>query len=176
MLLGCVTETGVCQYEHLLERAGLPALSERRKRAKLCHLFKIIHELTDCQFAPVHTKMPSYDTRQVANLSLQDHTSQFLFTFYPHSISLWNSLPPNIQTISSLHTFKQSFISKLISLPSPYYILYSTHGFMLVLTPLLFMSTTDVFYQASEISIDITHQVEKNHLTQNDWVLRKVLR
>ena len=104
-----------CQYEHLLERAKLPTLSERRKRAKLCHLFKIVHELTDCQVAPVHTKMLSYNTRQVSNLSLQDlraNTSQFLFSFYPHTISLWNSLPPDIQTISSLHAFKQSLTSE----------------------------------------------------------------
>ena len=113
-----------CQYEHLLERAKLPTLSERRKRAKLCHLFKIVHELTDCQVAPVYTKMLSYNTRQVSNLSLQDlraNTSQFLFSFYPHTISLWNSLPPDIQTTSSLHAFKQSLTSEWMLSSTPLY-------------------------------------------------------
>ena len=102
-----------CRYEQLLERARLPTLSERRKQAKLCQLFKIVHELTDCQVAPVHTKVPTYSTRQVSNLSLKDHranSSQFLFSFYPHSISLWNSLPPQTQITSSLHTFKHAIM------------------------------------------------------------------
>ena len=97
-----------CSYEELLARAHLPTLAERRKRAKLCHLFKIIHGLTDCQSAPIQVKSPTYNTRQVSNLSLESlraKTSQFQYSFFPHSISLWNSLP---QSISSFHTFKQS--------------------------------------------------------------------
>ena len=100
-----------CSYEELLARANLPTLAERRKRAKLCHLFKIIHGLTDCQSAPIQVKSPIYNTRQVSNLSLESlraKTSQFQYSFFPHSISLWNSLPTDTQSISSFHTFKQS--------------------------------------------------------------------
>lgn len=85
------------QYADLLERANLPSLASRRKQAKLGQLFKIVHDLTDCQCAPVLYKRPMYNTRQVCDSSLQDlsgNTSQFLYSFYPHSISLWNSLPP----------------------------------------------------------------------------------
>ena len=99
------------QYADLLEHASLPSLASRRKQAKLCHLFKIVHGLTDCQCAPVIRKRPLYNTRQVSNLSLQDisvNTSQFLHSFYPHSISLWNSLPPNHQMLTTLHSFKKS--------------------------------------------------------------------
>lgn len=46
-----------CQYETLLNRARLPTLSTRRKHAKLCHIFKLIHGLTDCLVAPVHTRL-----------------------------------------------------------------------------------------------------------------------
>ena len=81
-----------------LDRAETPKLSERRKRAKLCHLYKILHGLTDCQTAPVQVKSPAYDTRQVSNFTLENiraNSSQFLFlySFFPHSISLWNSQP-----------------------------------------------------------------------------------
>ena len=81
----------------------------RRKQTKLCHLFKIVHGLTDCQCAPVIRKRPLYNTRQVSNLSLQDisvNTSQFLYSFYPHFISSWNSLPPNHQMLTTLYSFK----------------------------------------------------------------------
>ena len=45
------------QYTDLLDHTNfLPSLASRRKQAKLCHLFKIIHGLTDCQCAPVVRK------------------------------------------------------------------------------------------------------------------------
>ena len=99
------------QYDDLLERANLSTLASRRKQAKLCHLFKILHGLTDCRCAPINYKRPKYSTRQVSNLSLQDlpgNTYQFLSSFYPHSISLWNSLPPSNQTLTTLYSFKRS--------------------------------------------------------------------
>ena len=97
-----------CSYEELLARANLPTLAERRKRAKLCHLFKIIHGLTDCQSAPIQVKSPTYNTRQVSNLPVLEQKPLNFNTFFPHSISLWNSLPTDTQSISSFHTFKQS--------------------------------------------------------------------
>ncbi len=95
------------QYTDLLEYASLPSLASCHKQAKLYHLFKIVHGLTDCQCAPIICKRPLFNTRQVSNLSLQDisvNTSQCLYSFYPHSISLWNSLPPNHQMLT---TFKR---------------------------------------------------------------------
>ena len=57
-----------CSYEELLARAQLSTLAERRKCAKLCHPLKVIHGLTDC---PIQVKSPTYNTRQVSNLSLE---------------------------------------------------------------------------------------------------------
>ena len=102
------------QYDDLLERANLSTLASRRKQAKLCHLFKILHGLTDCRCAPINYKRSNYNTRQVSNVSLQDlpgNTYQFLSSFYPHSISLWNSLPPSSQTLTTLCSFKRSLSS-----------------------------------------------------------------
>ena len=96
------------QYADLLEHASLPSLVSHHKQAKLCHLFKIVHGLTVCQCTPVICKRPIYNTRQVSNLSLQDisvNTSQFLYSFYPHSIFLWNSLPPNHQMLTIYTVF-----------------------------------------------------------------------
>ena len=98
------------QYADLLEYASLPSLASCHKQAKLYHLFKVVHGLTDCQCAPIICKRPLFNTRQVSNLSLQDfsvNTSQCLYSFYPHSISLWNSLPPNHQMLTTLYSFKR---------------------------------------------------------------------
>ena len=40
-------------YAELLNFTQVPSLADRRKIAKLCHLYKLVHELTDCQNAPV---------------------------------------------------------------------------------------------------------------------------
>ena len=99
-----------CPYQELLVQAETPSLAERRERAKLCHLYKIVHGLTDCQSAPVQVKSPAYNTRQVTDFTLENirtNTSQFLYSFFPHSISLWNSQSTNTQTALSFYTFKQ---------------------------------------------------------------------
>ena len=99
-----------CPYQELLVQAETPSLAERRERAKLCHLYKIVHGLTDCQSAPVQVKPPAYNTRQVTDFTLENiraNTSQFLYSFFPHSISLWNSQSTNTQTALSFYTFKQ---------------------------------------------------------------------
>ena len=60
------------QYTDLLGHTRLPSLASRHKQAKLSHLFKIVHGLTDCQCAPVVRKRPLHNTRQVSDLTLQD--------------------------------------------------------------------------------------------------------
>ena len=101
-----------CPYQELLVQAETPSLAERREQAKLCHLYKIVHGLTDCQSAPVQVKSPAYNTRQVTDFTLENiraTTSQFLYSFFPHSISLWNSQSTNTQTALSFYTFKHGY-------------------------------------------------------------------
>ena len=91
----------------------------RRKQAKLYHLFKIIATWLDR--LPVCTyyicKRPlAIQHKTGLNLSLQDisvNSSQFLYSFYPHSISLWNSLPPNHQMLTTLYSFERSLSQQL---------------------------------------------------------------
>ena len=87
----------VCQrdwtasYTDLLECCLVPTLSEGRKNAKLCHLYKIIHGLADCQMAPVSIRTLTHNTRRSNPVQLQPisvHSSQFQCSFYPHTISL----------------------------------------------------------------------------------------
>ena len=96
-------------YPDLLNSTHLPTLSERRKVAKLCHLYKIFRGLTDCQSAPVFQKPITYSGRRnpIQLKQLNTHSTQFHFSFYPHAISIWNNLCINNDSLLTLNTFKR---------------------------------------------------------------------
>ena len=109
----------VCQkswsapYHELLNSTNVHKLSTRRKNAKLCQLYKIIYGLTDCESNPVIVK-PTTLTRHRNPVQLQQlrfHSSQFQFSFYPHSISMWNKLTLTNDSLASLSLFKHSITS-----------------------------------------------------------------
>ena len=82
-------------YDSLLTRSGLQSLNERRKYLKLYYLYQIIHGHFSCTTSPVYRDLK----RQLRNSS-QHHLYQpyartwsYQFSFFPHTISLWNSLP-----------------------------------------------------------------------------------
>ena len=100
-------------HDELLSHLQLPPLSERRSQAKLCHLFKIMHGLEDFPAAPVKLKELHYSTRSDNSQLLQplySRTSQFQHSFFPHAISLWNMLPGDSVSSSSLSSFKHSLL------------------------------------------------------------------
>ena len=79
-------------YNELLSNFGLPTLNDRRLYLKLATMFKIIHDLL--VFPPVFVHC-STRVNVNSNTFIQPfaHTNSFLYSFVPHSISLWNSLP-----------------------------------------------------------------------------------
>ena len=100
-------------YTDLLERCHVPTLSDRRRNAKLCHLYKIVYGLADCQMAPVSARTLTYNTRRSNPVQLQcmfAQSSQFQYSFYLHTISLWNDLSITNDSLSSISTFKHSLM------------------------------------------------------------------
>ena len=98
-------------YCDLLESCQLPRLSDRRRRVKLCHLFKIIYGLSDCEMAPIVYRTLNYSSRRSNPVQIQTlfaQSSQFQFSFYPHTISLWNNLQLSNDSLASLTVFKRS--------------------------------------------------------------------
>ena len=106
------THTWRANYQELQSIIKIPTLERRRLELKLGHLFKIIHNL--CFFpegvfcyreqTPLVTS-----TRSAHSLTLVQlfaHTNSYLYSFVPHTISCWNSLPEELVTSSSLTTFK----------------------------------------------------------------------
>ena len=93
-------------YEELLLRANLSTLSKRRSHARMCHLFKIIHNLTDFPEAPLQSRSFHYSSRSNNSLPYQCHSTQFLNSFFPRTTSLWNNLPTEAVILNSVASFK----------------------------------------------------------------------
>ena len=97
-------------YEELLTSAKLPSLQDRRTVASLCHLFKIVKGLTDFPDAPVHAMIHNYDTR-LSDKSLftvpQCRTNAYQHSFFPSTLTNWNSLPREASQTNTIVAFKR---------------------------------------------------------------------
>ena len=82
------------QYDQLLSITNLHSL-ERRTKQRLCHLFKIVHNLPSNVI--VHREEPlNNNFRSFHNSYLHQpyaRTNSFYNSFVPHTISLWKKLP-----------------------------------------------------------------------------------
>ena len=87
------TKTWNSSYDNLLSLTGLPRLSERRKQLKLCLLY---HYTSHTNRSPLlfRTLPVNVCNRHSFLLSRPTcHTEAYDYSFFPHSISLWNKLP-----------------------------------------------------------------------------------
>ena len=87
-------------------RANLSTLSKRCSQARMCHLFKIIHNLTDFPEAPLQSRSFHYSSRSNNSLPIvpyQCHSTQFLNSFFFQELAtfLWNTLPTEAVTVLS---------------------------------------------------------------------------
>ena len=81
------TKSWDSDYNALLSRTSLPSLQTRRVQASLCHLYKIIHNLTDFPEAPVSNRVIPYHSRY--NLSIyfpSRHLHTKTLFFHPRSV------------------------------------------------------------------------------------------
>ena len=85
---------------------GWPPLQERRAKIKLQTLYKIKNNIIH---APVDDLIPLRTPRRPFNYFVPQSTvDAHLYSFFPSSIRLWNSLPESIKASDSLSTFKSS--------------------------------------------------------------------
>ena len=108
------TKSWDSDYNALLSRTSLPSLQTRRVQASLCHLYKIIHNLTDFPEAPVSNRVIPYHSRYVNTQSLNllpFKTSAYQNSFFPSAICNWNKLPKEILECDSLWSFKRKLLA-----------------------------------------------------------------
>ena len=93
-------------FEELLVIANLPTLERRRLELKLCHLFKIIHNLV---YFPNNVFVNRERSQRSTHHCLSQpfaRTNSYFYSFVPHTISIWNRLPAEAVSLSSISSFK----------------------------------------------------------------------
>ena len=103
------TKSWNSSYSSQLAQTCLPRLDQRRVQLKLSYLYQIVNNLSFCPNAPATFRNMSVNVRSNNPFLLNRpacRTNSHYFSFYPHSISLWNDLPPSITSATTLPSFK----------------------------------------------------------------------
>ena len=88
---------------------GWRSLEFRRLDAKLCMLYKIVHNLVAIPIPP-YFQTPVRRTRHMHPFyfrQIHTHSSYYKFSFFPMTISLWNKLPVEFVMLPELNQFKR---------------------------------------------------------------------
>ena len=110
---------GTCR-EKLYAELGLESLSLRRCSTRLALFFKITNSLTpDCTRDPIppHQQFQYSIRRRDVIGQIRARTEKFKASFYPHCLSEWNKLKPEIRLALSVAAFKKKLL--LVIAPPP---------------------------------------------------------
>ena len=91
---------------NMLIDLNIPSLEHRRQVSSITLLYKIVHNLIDISnvdLIPVTSNTRGHDQRFH---HIYARTNQYSNSFFPRSIKLWNSLPPDLTQQQSLQIFK----------------------------------------------------------------------
>ena len=105
-------------YTNLLRDCNLPALSTRRLYLKLCFLHQVINENFVFPYAPLTRRNIPLNLRNSDSLQFERplvQTNAYKYSFFPHTIATWNTLPSDIQLCTSLWSFKRYLLPHLSS-------------------------------------------------------------
>lgn len=99
-------------YSDHLQTSNLPSLVDRRKILCLMYLYKAIngHVVTPNN-APLEPRSCNYNTRSNSRstyIQPYAHSNLYLHSFYPSTLSLWNSLPQSVSNAPTILSFKHN--------------------------------------------------------------------
>ena len=99
------------EYQQLLVASKLQSLAVRRKYLKLCYLFQVLNgtfrfpDLPTSR-SPIDSRLRSADPAQLHLQPIFARTRSYQQSFFPKTITLWNSIPAGIQWSTSIVEFK----------------------------------------------------------------------
>ena len=102
-------------YDDMVNSCSLPTLDHRRRVLKLSFMYQVVHGNFLFPDAPLERHITPFNLRNVNALTLcrpATHTNAYKFSFFPHTIALWNSLPPALYSCDTLCSFKHA-VSRL---------------------------------------------------------------
>ena len=102
-------------YDEMLDTLNMPKLEQRRKGLKLYFMHKLV-QTDSSEIVPLVPRSCCYTTRfthskQLCNLS--GHSAQYLNSFFPNTINLWNNLSSDVVSLP-LHSFKNHIYNNTI--------------------------------------------------------------
>ena len=103
-----------CSYDELLCESGISELADRRKLLSLMYLYKAANGLMTVPDGIVVPRLCAHNTRlssQVTFVQPFARTNTYHHSFFPSTISLWNSLPKSVITVPSAMSFKHNLSS-----------------------------------------------------------------
>jgi hypothetical protein len=126
VITGAMKGTSNCK---LYEEIGWESLAERRKKAKLVLMFKIVNNYAPNYLIDYLPKTPAtalnYDTRRRPALyPFRARTSLFDKSFFPTTVRLWNQLSPEIRNSHSVSQFKTK-LTTVVKCPIRHKVLYN---------------------------------------------------
>jgi len=95
-------------YDSLLGACDIQTLQTRRHNLKLCFLFQVVNGHLSFPNAPLVSRPTLHLRNSNPHLLVQPvvHSKAHQFSFFPHSISLWNQLPNSVYDCETLPSFK----------------------------------------------------------------------
>ena len=82
---------------------------------KLSVMYKIVHGLADFPNVPISARDNPFNLRSLAPHTLSGFTAKtdsFKYSFFPHSVELWNLLPSDV-ALANYNSFKNSILNIL---------------------------------------------------------------
>jgi hypothetical protein len=97
----------------MLEELGWPTLQTRRAEARLCLMYKMVHNLVAINVGlyttPVHR--PTRRTHPYSFIQIQPNTEAYRMSYFPQTIVEWNLLPTELVTAPTIEAFKAHLVS-----------------------------------------------------------------
>ena len=116
--LRACTRDWKADYITLLDRCKVPTLAQRRQFMKLCFMYQVVNQLLVFPSEFTERRALSRSLRNSSSFGLQRpicRTSAHQFSFFPHTIELWNRLTQDIQSCGSLTSFKRNLSNSIKS-------------------------------------------------------------
>jgi len=88
-----------------------PPTSQLAPTPLLCTFFRYVNQLSIAPIASITHRVPPFQSRHIHDLAYVfpiARTNQYMYSFFPHTIHLWNNLPDFVVHSESLVTFKHS--------------------------------------------------------------------
>ena len=113
----CVKSWDTSDYQERLDKLHLETLQTRRFVYNLCHLFKLVHGLSNFPNLPIDFVVPShYSIRSHHNLLLNvpfSYSNSYFHSFFCAAPRVWNTLPHSVLSSLSLNIFRSKVSKQL---------------------------------------------------------------